>query len=346
MLTPMRQRPMTLVTGASGVLGSELIQHLQPQSLILGRHRAAMPDKNVADIVRIDITKPNLNLDERTYAHLAETVEHVVHCAAVTDIGVVYDDIETTNVEGARHIIDFAKRANASLFYISTAFCAKREGATHETNAAYVTSKRKAETLVRESNIDWTVIRPSIISGHSATGAISRFQGFHLFFASMLNGRLPFIPLPESALCDFIPVDYAAKAIATLMQDPTYGRTYWLTAGQSALRVKDMIACGQPFAMERGQDLHDLNLADPRTIKDHHLPALKRRLPRGLYERLDTLVELASVMGRHEAFPSDIDALSGTDTPLTASVLRQTLRANIRYWGEAHNRPFQTAAVA
>ena len=119
----------------------------------------------------------------------------------------------------------------------------------------YVASKRAAEALVRASKVDWTIIRPSIIAGHSKSGAIASHQGFHMFIATVLKGRLPIIPLAPATACDFVPVDWVAEAIADCVAAPEWRRTYWLTAGTRALTIAQMMQVGEPLAAAFGRDL-------------------------------------------------------------------------------------------
>ncbi|MEO0983106.1 MAG: SDR family oxidoreductase [Pseudomonadota bacterium] len=320
---------MILLTGASGVLGAELVKRLDPANLILARHRAD-PGAGARQ-VKIDIRQPRLGLEPAAYHALADTVDVVVHAAAVTDMGGAAEGLLETNVEGVGHVVDFAKTAGAMLHAVSTAYCAEDYGPKRPVDSAYVRSKRAAEALVRDSGVDWTLIRPSIVAGHSMSGEIARFQGFHMFIAAILKGRLPIIPLDPEAQCDFVPADIAAAATNAILAAPEPGRTYWLTAGDRALTIADMLETGQPAALEMGRNLDDLIFADPETIEQTHIPSLGRRLPRRLRERLDTLMELSSVMATEQPFPSDLSVLLPHKS-LDQSVLRRALLANIEFW--------------
>ncbi len=330
-----------LVTGASGVVGSELVKCLPIDRMILGRHRAR--PESAARQIAIDIRAPQLGLSDAAYATLADEITGIVHCAAITDMNGVAEGLHETNIDGVRHMIDLARAANAPLHYVSTAYCSKTYGPKHPVASAYVASKRAAEALVRESDLDWTIIRPSIVVGHSETGHIASFQGFHLFITSILKGRLPFIPLEQSARCDFVPADYVASALAGIVNTPEYGRTYWLTGGSKAITIAAMMAYSMPFAAEFGRDLSTLTLADPETIRREHLPALGARMPRRLMERLNVLMELSSVMATAQPFPSDMDALTADKPVLSGETLSKILGRNLHYWGQENGKVFETS---
>ncbi|MEM0987026.1 MAG: SDR family oxidoreductase [Pseudomonadota bacterium] len=332
-----KRPPLFLLTGASGVVGSAVARAMPRERLILGTHRTVLGEGY--ETLSIDIQRPDLGLSEAAYKALAERLTGIIHSAAITEMGGAAPGLEATNVSGVVHVLALAERAGCAFHHISTAYCSRTYGPAATEGSAYVTSKRAGEALVRESGLDWTIIRPSIVAGRSDTGAIARFQGFHLFIAAMLKGRLPFIPISRSALCDFTPVDWIADAIVRCAEAPEFGRTYWLTAGSDALTVEQMIDCGQPFARALGRDLHALPIVEPEDARATLMPALAKRGSPRLRGQLETLLELGTVMATPKPFPSDFPKVS-------RSQLEAALSANIRYWGETRGRPFEKGVGA
>lgn len=311
---------MILLTGASGVIGQDLAPRLPQERLILARHRARLgaPVRQVA----IDIRAPDLGLTALNYAALAAEIDTIIHCAAITDMSGDVPDLSATNIAGVQHMVDFAQAAGAKLHFVSTAYCSETYGPASPVMSDYVASKRAAEAVVRGSGLDWTIIRPSIIAGHSETGAIASFQGFHLFIATVLKGRLPIIPVARQTACDFVAVDWVAEAIARIVADPEWGRTYWLTAGDAAITIEEMMNTGRPFAEARGRDLDAVELMTPDAVEADILPGLRPRLQ----ERLLILVNLAKVMARRTHFPTDLEAVD-------KARLQRALLANLDFWG-------------
>lgn len=308
-----------LLTGASGVIGQELLPRLPVDQVLVGRHRAR-PDGAHRQIA-IDIRKPQLGLDAADYCVLCEEVGTVLHCAAITDMSGQAPELSVTNIQGVHHIVALAEAAGAKLHFVSTAYCSKRYGPAQPVASDYVASKREAEAVVRTSRVDWTIIRPSIVAGHSKTGAIASFQGFHMFIAAILKGRLPIIPLARETQCDFVPVDWVASAIAKIVEGPVWGETFWLTSGAEALTIADMMETGKSLAASRGRDLDQTTLMTAERVENDILPQLRPRSR----ERLRLLVELSKVMGRARPFPSDLEQVS-------KGRLRDALHANLDYW--------------
>lgn len=331
------------LTGASGVIGTELAPLFDPSQLVLGRHRARPGGE--ARQVSIDITQSQLGLSDTAFRDLAEEIDTIVHAAAVTDMGVGAEGLEETNIDGVRHMIELAKAANANFHYVSTAYCSEDYGPLRPVQSEYVQSKRVAEALARESGLDWTIIKPSIVCGHSSTGETANFQGFHLFIGSIIKGRLPIIPLDPEARCDFVPSDVIAGAIRRIVDHPQYGRTYWLTCGSDAITITDMLGYGQAFADEIGLDLSKVPIMAPEEGALDRLKAGLAGLPQKLRDRFETMLELSKVMATERPFPSDLPELFGTH-PLPADRQKTVLGANIRYWGRENGYEFKTGAGA
>ncbi len=319
---------MILLTGATGVLGVETAPRLPAERLILGRHRAR-PDGPTRQVA-LDISQPRLGLGRDTYDDLARSTAVVVHAAAITDMTGGDEDLSATNVDGARHVAEFARDAGAILHFVSTAYCDPNHGAPGAGGSAYIRSKRKAEDEVRAIARDFTIIRPSILIGHSQTGQIAAQQGFHLFVAAILKSRLPFIPLSRGALCDFTPADIAAEALAAIVAKPELGRTYWLAAGPNAVTVEDLMAFGRPFAERMGRDLDAVPLMEPQAAREA-LDAMPRIGAR-LRTKLDLLLQLAEVMATPRPFPSDLTALRPDRPPLDRAAQQRAFNANMETW--------------
>ncbi len=310
---------MILLTGASGVIGSELAPRLPQDQLILARHRAR--PGGAARQIAVDIRHPKLGLSDADYQALCGEVETIIHCAAITDMSGQVPELGPTNIAGVRHVVELAEAAGADLHFVSTAYCSETYGPAAPVASDYVASKRAAEALVRASSVRWTITRPSIVAGHSETGAIASFQGFHMFIATVLKGRSPIIPLARETQCDFVPVDWVAEAIADMVHDPDWGRTYWLTSGADALTIDEMMRFGEPHATAFGRDLSAVTLMAPACVERDVLPVLRPRMR----ERLSMLVELSKVMSRAEPFPSDLIQPS-------EAALRRALLANLDHW--------------
>ena len=122
-----------LLTGATGFLGAHVLRALLERdveiwALVRDRERFLRRtayyfdglDVSGVHLVIGDVEKAGLGLTPELYAELAETIDTVIHTAANVHHAGDYADLARTNVEGTKHVIDFAKRANAVLQHTST----------------------------------------------------------------------------------------------------------------------------------------------------------------------------------------------------------------------------------
>ena len=185
-----------------------------------------------------------------------------MHAAAVTDFGVGEPATSALNVDGTARVLDLAAEAGARVLYVSTAFVAtdlttEARGARSREAAvspqAYLSSKRRAEALVRGSGLEATIARPSVVLGDSRTGAIARFQGLHAVFRGILRNEVPLMPMPAASPVDVVPVDVVAEALAALVsmpdpagQVPAHGRTGGAVGRRPRRRARAPGAGGGP----------------------------------------------------------------------------------------------------
>jgi nucleoside-diphosphate-sugar epimerase len=194
-------------------------------------------DRIVADIPRrcytvsADLHQPLGNAARQVLRH---RVDQVWHCAG----SLRYhrrdrDLIHRTNVEGTARLLGLAGDIGASAFhYISSAYVAgTTDGLIPERRAnlararnAYEESKIRAEELVLSTNrFRTTVLRPSVVIGHSRTAAVSgSLSGIYgLAFSLGRHARHHSgsggirLHMDRTATANLVPVDQvAAEAVA------------------------------------------------------------------------------------------------------------------------------------
>lgn len=261
------------LTGYPGYLGSALLPRLvrrAPDSrvvcLVQERYRQHAADRLAADVpeagdrvqlVTGDIGEPGLGLSGSALD--ARAVEEVYHLAAIYDLGVPDAVAERVNVEGTRHVLDWAAACPslARFHHVSTCFVSGRHpGLFRETqlehgnlfNNAYERTKYLAEVLVwrrMTAGFPGTVYRPAIVVGDSRTGATQKYDGPYFAFQWLLRqpgvAFMPVVGDPDATHLNVVPRDFVLDAIVALSGDPaTVGRTYQL-ADPEALTVAQML---------------------------------------------------------------------------------------------------------
>jgi thioester reductase-like protein len=269
----MKNDELLLVTGATGFLGMHLVNQLLDQapelSLALlirdkpgqsGRQRAeSFLSRRHLSRVQVfsgDVSLPNLGLDATSRQHLTAEVTRVIHSAATVRFDHTLDEARQTNVEGTRHILDFAaaSRKLRSIAYVGTAYVAgERNGLVLESELAvgqnyrntYEQSKSEAEALVRSrlGSLPGIILRPSIIVGDSRTGVTSSFKMMYWPLKIYARGLWRTVPGYPDAVLDIVPVDFVADAIAqAVFDEAALGNTLHICAGLRASATIQQIA--------------------------------------------------------------------------------------------------------
>ncbi|GAB4488168.1 MAG: NAD(P)H-binding protein [Thermodesulfovibrionales bacterium] len=181
---------MIFIAGASGFVGSHLVDHLlsHGQSLTcLARSEkavAALAAKGVA-VVRGDITDPS------SLKGAISSGDFIIHL-----VGIIEEKGDATfqriHVDGTRNLVSEALRAGAGHFFYQSAL-----GADRTSWSAYQRTKAEAEELVSRSGLPHTIFRPSLIIGPG--------DGFTKKILDMLR-LSPVIPIPGSGAAKFQPI--------------------------------------------------------------------------------------------------------------------------------------------
>ena len=192
------------------------------------------PLENFA-LIEGDITKPDLGINAEDLETLRSEITDVYHLAAVYDLAVSKETAHGVNVEGTRNVNDFVrsitglKRYN----YVSTCYVAgKREGKILETELEhdsgfrnhYEEAKYLAELEVEKvkTNLSVTIFRPSVVVGDSQSGETVKYDGIYylIHYLRKAPNLLRFINVGNRKVkLNLVPVDFVAKAIATLARD-------------------------------------------------------------------------------------------------------------------------------
>lgn len=183
-------RPGILLTGATGFLGSRVLaaaaRSLPEGEVIyclirpkrrdpLERLHAIATEQGVDSarlvLVPASIDDERFALTDADYASLARNTRQVIHCAAMVNLAVDRDHMESWSKAGISNILQFCADAGADLrFSSSTAVFADQGGRYPEgpTTAypqisGYGAAKVAAEALIAESGVDAAVVRlPSL----------------------------------------------------------------------------------------------------------------------------------------------------------------------------------------
>src|SRR5258708_30609590 len=156
---------MILITGSTGYIGQHLVRRLiaqgeRPRCLVRDPQKAAhlFPGVQI-EVVQGDTTQP------ATLAEAVKSVETIVHTGFMTadrkeSPGNHY---EATNVAGTTNLVKAAEAAGVRRVIEVSGL-----GTRHDKPGSYMQGRYLAEKQLKESSLDWTIIRPSVLFGKNA----------------------------------------------------------------------------------------------------------------------------------------------------------------------------------
>ena len=143
-----------VVTGASGFVARNLRKHLSEKNI-----RLISISRNDFAEFDCELKIVSKNYDEKSILSKIQNSDALVHLVGIgrQSIKTNYD---TVNVEFTKHIINLAKKAKINKFVLTSGL-----GVSSNSSLGYFISKYKAERLVVNSGLDYTIFRPSYIVG-------------------------------------------------------------------------------------------------------------------------------------------------------------------------------------
>ncbi|MEV6968690.1 SDR family oxidoreductase [Hamadaea sp. NPDC051192] len=327
-----------LLTGGSGAVGAAVLGKVPAggpaERIVALVHRGDVAAATVAG----DITAPRLGLAADVYARLAGQITSVVHCAGATEFTAADEVIRALNVDGTRHVLEFAADAGARVVFASTAFVVRRDSAAPLTQS-YLETKLAAEDLVRSAGLPAAIARIGVVMGDARTGQMSRFQGLHSTVDAVLRNLLPVLPFARDAVIDALPRDIVADELLRLCATDDHASgdgvagavndagvsEQWITAGSAALTIGRMVELVAERAPHLGRTVHPPRFVRPALVDRVVRPAYIDPLPAAQRRKFANLMALASLFDDVPAFPSTLP------DPPTTQQLEDAFVATVDY---------------
>lgn len=320
-----------LVTGATGLVGSELIEQLRAGGAeVVGISRRAADDP---DIVAWDMSA------ESPPAPLRRRWGAIVNAAANTRWTMSEEEATAANVVSVRALKPLAD-AKTHVIHVSTAYAVGLRGDVESASPAdyrntYEWSKAHAERVARETFANLTVVRPPLIVGRRSDGRAARFAGMYTLIRGLTIGTVPAIVADPEARLDAIPVDDLCRLLAELAAGGTRADEAVLTiaAGEAAPRVEEAIgAIGgslSEWRSARGHGPIDCPpLIEPERWRRFYRPFAQQHLsPRQLL-----------IMELLESFEPYLALVEPLRPEIEVGDVLPCLRASTAYWAETNPR--------
>jgi NAD(P)-dependent dehydrogenase (short-subunit alcohol dehydrogenase family) len=294
------------VTGATGFIGRHLVGELLKREGTVyalvregsrGRLDALGEALDAGDrLVPVagDLSAPALGIDA-----FDAPIDHVFHLAAVYDIEADEESSVRANVDGTRHVAEFANAREVGRFHHTSSIAVagdyrgvfqedmfdEGQKLPHHYHRTKYESEQHAREHVRSRLV---VYRPGIVIGHSETGEMDKVDGPYYFFKLLqkLRRAVPeWFPLagPEGGKTNLVPVDFVARAMDHIAHVPDAelpGDTFHLVDPETmsvgeALNEFARAAHAPQFAMRIDQNMTNV-IPKPVRAGVMALPTVKR----------------------------------------------------------------------
>ncbi len=194
----MRTKPTLAITGATGFVGSHLLNlAVRAGFPVRALTRQTQDDRPNVTWVRGALDNP------ASLSVLCTGADVVIHIAGVVNAP-TREGFEAGNVAGTLAVVEAAKKAGCNrLIHVSSL------AATLPKLSIYGDTKARAEKIVASSGLDWTIIRPPAIYGPGDREMLELFK----------MAKTGFITLPPDAdgRLSAIHVDDLSRALMTII---------------------------------------------------------------------------------------------------------------------------------
>lgn len=195
------------ITGATGFVGKATLDVSLHKALkVRALTRRAEPARNGLEWVSGSLD------DTASLEELVKGCEAVIHIAGLTNTPNT-GRFEAANVTGTANMIAAAQKAGAGRFVFVSSLSAREPELS-----AYGASKARAEELVKDSDLNWTIVRPPGVYGPGDKDYLDLFKA----------AKLGVVPVPPEGASSLIHVEDLARLLVALVpaNPKTQGQMY------------------------------------------------------------------------------------------------------------------------
>jgi len=223
-------RKSLFITGASGFIGRRLLARLVPQKYdhiyCLSRSQGASADSSPA----MNVTWLEGGIfDSDRYEQYLDSSMAVVHLAAATGKAPA-EQYFKVNRDGTQRLIACCRERRVKKFlHVSSIAANYRDKSDYH----YAQSKLEAEEVVRKSELNYAIVRPTIVLGRESPGWISLAR----------LARLSWVPIFGDGAAQIQPIDVddLAEALIALIEQEEFPNESFDLGGPNVLTIEEFL---------------------------------------------------------------------------------------------------------
>lgn len=212
-----------LVTGASGLIGTAVVARLTTAGHQVVRAVRVVPEAP-GNFVKIDMATA---LTPEDWRGALAGVDAVVNCAGVLqDSG--HEQTRQVHALGPAALFDACERAGIRRIIHFSAI-----GVERAQPSSFSATKFAGDRMLMERDLDWIILRPSVVLGRPAFGASAMFRGL---------AALPLLPLmPDTGRLQVVQLDELVETVVFFLEAGSPSRLELDLAGPEPLSFQDIV---------------------------------------------------------------------------------------------------------
>jgi len=217
-----------LITGATGLIGSTLCAQLASEGhhvIAVVRPGSAPLPSGVDQIVEIDMAKAT---GAQVWAEHLFGVEAVVNCVGALQDS-AHEDIEGVHVTGSAALFRACEKLSIRRVIHFSAI-----GVDRAQPSAFSATKLEGDRLLMERDLDWVILRPSVVLGRNVFGASALIRGLSALPLALSMGR--------TAPLQVVQLDDVAATVAFFIEPTAPAQVALELAGPERLPMDEVVA--------------------------------------------------------------------------------------------------------